>query len=92
MESCVEFEDLGSGEVEAYTITFPDRANVEEKRLSILAPIGTALIGFREGGVVTWNTPGGVRQLKIRRVTPPKVEPSDVPPPSAGPRQPTRAG
>ena len=74
MESCVEFEDLATGEVEEYTITFPDRANVEHKRLSILAPIGTALIGCREGNIVSWSTPGGVRRLKIRRVTPPAVE------------------
>jgi regulator of nucleoside diphosphate kinase len=73
MESRVEFEDLGSGEVDDYTITFPDRANVEQKRLSILAPIGTALIGCREGDVVDWTTPGGVRSLKVRRVSPPPV-------------------
>ena len=76
MESHVEFEDLGTNEVEDYTITFPDRANVEEKRLSILAPIGTALIGCRTGDVVSWATPGGIRQLKIRRVTPPLAAPS----------------
>jgi regulator of nucleoside diphosphate kinase len=74
MDSTVEFEDLGTGEVERYTITFPDRANVERKRLSILAPIGTALIGYRVGDVVTWSTPGGERQLKIRQVTPAAVE------------------
>lgn len=71
MESRVEFEDLATGEVEEYTITFPDRANVDEKRLSILAPIGTAFIGCREGDIVKWSTPGGSRELKIRRVTAP---------------------
>lgn len=71
MESLVEFEDLATSEIEEYTITFPDRANVDEKRLSILAPVGTALIGYREGDIVKWSTPGGVRQLKIRRVTAP---------------------
>jgi regulator of nucleoside diphosphate kinase len=71
MDSHVEFEDLGTGEVEGYTITFPERANVEAQRISILSPIGTALIGCREGRTVNWNTPGGVRQLKIRRVTAP---------------------
>ena len=76
MDSTVEFEDLGTGEVEAYTITFPDRADVEEKRLSILAPIGTALIGYRIGDLVRWSTPGGVRQLKIRRVTAPAPQPA----------------
>lgn len=71
MDSSVEFEDLGTGEVEEYTITFPDRADVERKRMSILAPIGTALIGCRVGDIVRWATPGGVRQLKVRRVAAP---------------------
>lgn len=71
MESRVEFEDLATSEIEEYTITFPDRANVDEKRISILTPIGTALIGCREGAVVKWATPGGIRELKIRRVTAP---------------------
>lgn len=68
MDSTVEFEDLGMNEIEEYTITFPDRADVEQKRISILAPIGTALIGCRVGDIVKWSTPGGIRQLKIRHV------------------------
>jgi regulator of nucleoside diphosphate kinase len=76
MESRVEFEDLATGEIEVYSITFPDRADVEAQRISILAPIGIALIGCREGQVVSWNTPGGIRQLKIRQVTP---APAEVP-------------
>src|SRR5690606_33938904 len=58
MDSSVEFEDLTTSEIEEYTITFPDRANVDEKRLSILAPIGTALLGCRVGEIVNWSTPG----------------------------------
>lgn len=68
LDSTVQFEDVGTGEVEEYTITFPDRADIEQKRISILAPIGTALIGYRVGDTVNWSTPGGVRQLKINRV------------------------
>ena len=63
LDSKVEFEDLTTGDVEDYIISFPERANIEEKRVSILAPIGTALIGSREGNAVTWSTPGGVRRL-----------------------------
>jgi regulator of nucleoside diphosphate kinase len=70
LQATVQYEDLGTGELEEYTITFPDRASIEKKRLSILAPIGTALIGCRVGDIVKWSTPGGVRQLKVRRVTP----------------------
>ncbi len=75
MDSTVEFEDIGTGEVEEYTITFPDRADIELKRISILAPIGTALIGCRVGDIVNWSTPGGVRQLKVRRVSAPAPAP-----------------
>jgi regulator of nucleoside diphosphate kinase len=78
MESTVEFEDLATNEIEEFTITFPDRANVEKKRLSILAPIGTALIGCRAGDIVSWSTPGGMRRLKIRRVDPPVPERASV--------------
>lgn len=80
MESRVTFEDLNSGEIEEYAITFPDRANIEEKRISILAPVGTALIGCREGEIVQWNTPGGIRRLKIRQV----VAASPMPESAAG--------
>ena len=78
MDSTVEYEDLGTSEVEKYTIVFPDRADVDRKRLSILAPIGTALLGCRVGDIVKWSTPGGVRQLKIREVTPPARETASV--------------
>ena len=71
MDSTVEFEDIGTGEVEEYTITFPERADVDRKRISILAPIGTALIGYRVGDIVKWSTPGGIRQLKVTRVSAP---------------------
>ena len=71
MESTVEFEDLSTHEIQEYTLVFPGRANIDDKLLSVLAPIGTALLGCRVGNVVRWSTPGGVRHLLIRRVTQP---------------------
>ncbi len=76
MESTVEFEDLSTGEIDEFTITFPHRADIEHKRISILAPIGIALIGCRVGDMVEWATPGGVRQLKVLRVTAPSPLPA----------------
>jgi regulator of nucleoside diphosphate kinase len=70
MDSRVQFEDLGTGEIEEYTLTFPEKADISEGRLSILAPVGTALLGFRTGDIVDWPTPGGMRRLKIHHVTP----------------------
>jgi len=74
MNSTVQFEDLGTSEVSEYTITFPETANVERGRISILAPIGTALIGCRVGDIVRWSAPGGIRQLKVRQVTAPTAD------------------
>lgn len=74
MNATVEFEDLGTNEIEEYTITFPESADVERKRISILTPIGTALLGYRVGDIINWPTPGGIRELKVRRVTAPSPE------------------
>jgi len=71
MGSKVEIEDRESGEVDTYTLVYPDQADATAGRLSILAPIGTAIIGFAQGDTFAWRTPGGTRQLLIRRVEPP---------------------
>jgi len=71
MGSRVEIEDRESGEVDAYTLVYPEHADGAAGRLSILAPIGMAIIGFAEGDTFAWRTPGGTRQLLIRKVSPP---------------------
>jgi regulator of nucleoside diphosphate kinase len=81
MGSRVRFEDLYSNEIEEYTLTYPDQADIGEGRLSILAPVGTALIGYRAGDIVDWPTPGGIRRLKIHGVTPSR----EVPAPALSP-------
>jgi regulator of nucleoside diphosphate kinase len=68
MGSQVEIEDLESGEVDAYTLVFPDQADAAQGRLSIFAPIGTAILGFAEGDTFAWRTPGGTRKLRLRAV------------------------
>lgn len=70
INSSVEFEDLTTGEIEECTLVLPERADAAIKRISVLAPLGTALIGCRVGDIVCWGTPGGMRQLKVRRITP----------------------
>ncbi|MDD2763833.1 MAG: nucleoside diphosphate kinase regulator [Opitutaceae bacterium] len=77
MGSRVEIEDLTTGEVEEYTLAFPEHANVDTGMLSVLAPIGTAIIGCTQGDEVSWTTPGGTRRIKLRRV----VQPADTPTP-----------
>ena len=71
MGATVEIEDRESGEIDTYTLVYPEHADAAAGRLSILAPIGMALIGFAEGDTFTWRTPGGQRRLLIRKVTQP---------------------
>lgn len=73
MNARFEIEDLETGEVDEYTLVFPDRANFEQRMISVLAPIGTAVLGYSEGNEVEWATPGGMRRFRIRRVTRPEV-------------------
>jgi len=51
-----------------YTVVFPEDENYQEKRISVLAPVGTALFGCRAGDVVEWKIPIGLRRLKIKEV------------------------
>lgn len=75
--SFVRIEDLYTGEVEEYTLTFPDQADIGSCRLSVLSPVGIALLGSREGAIVDWPTPGGIRRLKIHRVSQPALAGSE---------------
>ena len=68
MNSQVRVRDLGSGKVTVYTVVFPPDADFSRNRISILAPIGTALLGLRVGDVIEWKVPAGTRRLKVESV------------------------
>jgi len=68
MNSEVEVVDLTTQERRSVTVVFPSMAGIEDGRISVLAPLGTALIGHCEGARVNWQTPRGPRQLQVGRV------------------------
>ncbi|MBU0482835.1 MAG: nucleoside diphosphate kinase regulator [Proteobacteria bacterium] len=65
MNSQVRVLDIDSCEDSTYTIVFPAQANIAYNKISILAPIGTALLGYRVGDIVEWEVPSGLKRLKI---------------------------
>ncbi|MBD5779779.1 GreA/GreB family elongation factor [Pelagicoccus sp. NFK12] len=69
LNSSVHLEDLDLNEVETYELTMPSRANPDFNRVSILAPLGVALLGVRAGEDFMWRTPGGLRRLRVVSVT-----------------------
>lgn len=68
MDSHVLVRDLNSGIDSSYTLVFPRDADIAQGKISILAPIATALLGYREGDEIEWPTPGGWRRLRIVKV------------------------
>ncbi|HVR71925.1 MAG TPA: nucleoside diphosphate kinase regulator [Vicinamibacteria bacterium] len=68
MNSRVEVADLDSGDTVTFTLVFPRHANVAEGRVSVLAPLGMAVLGRRPGDEFTWDFPAGERRLVVRRV------------------------
>jgi regulator of nucleoside diphosphate kinase len=65
MNSTVRVTDLDANTTHLYTIVFPGDADFDKGRISILSPLGTALLGYRAGDVVTWEMPRGTRRLRI---------------------------
>ena len=68
MHSKLVVRDLRADESETYTLVFPDDADINEGKLSVLAPLGAALLGVRAGQVVEFAAPGGTRRLKVEKV------------------------
>lgn len=65
MHSRVECEDATAGDKHVLTLVYPREANVDEHKVSVLAPVGTALLGLSIGQSIDWDAPGG-RKLKLR--------------------------
>ncbi len=68
MNSRVRIRDLVSDERETYTLVYPPEADIDQGLLSVLAPLGTALLGAKAGDEVEVNAPGGVRRIKVERI------------------------
>ncbi|MCD0463671.1 nucleoside diphosphate kinase regulator [Roseiconus lacunae] len=69
MNSIVVLTEIGSGETDRYKLVYPEDANIAEGRLSVFAPVGTAILGYRVGDLVRWNVPSGTIELRIDAVT-----------------------
>jgi len=69
MNSTVEIRDLAFDETETYTLVYPEQANIHANRLSVLAPLGTAILGCRVGDVVRVKTPSGARRVRVEEIS-----------------------
>lgn len=75
MRSHVVFVDKATGERHSVQLVYPSEADMAQQRVSILTPIGAALIGMRVGSAIDWpNRHGERRQLEIVEVVQPVRE------------------
>lgn len=68
MNSTVCLRDLDTGEEETYTLVFPEDSDLKQGKLSVLAPIGTAMLGYKVGDIFDWDVPSGKRRLQVEKI------------------------
>jgi regulator of nucleoside diphosphate kinase len=68
MNSRAELLDLETGERMEFTLVCPADANIEEGKISVLAPLGAAMIGYRVGDEFEWSVPYGERRFRVTAV------------------------
>lgn len=59
MNSRVKFRNLSDGEVRVRTLVYPAKMTDSNTQLSVMAPVGAALLGLRVGDTIHWELPGG---------------------------------
>ncbi len=68
MNSKIHLLDLDTQEEMIYRLVFPDNADAAEGKISILAPIGTAMLGYKTGDIIEWKVPGGITKLEVKEI------------------------
>lgn len=68
LNSTVCLTDADTGDEMIYTLVFPEEADMSQGKISILAPIGTGMLGYRVGDTFEWETPGGKRCIRVKEI------------------------
>ncbi|QIH38168.1 GreA/GreB family elongation factor [Flavobacterium sp. Sr18] len=69
MNSHVTVKDIKTKQQMNIQIVMPSQSNIKDGKVSILAPLSVAIIGFKENDEVEWQLPAGIKNLKIITVT-----------------------
>lgn len=68
MNSKTRLVDIDTGEEMTYSLVFPEDADILQDKISILAPIGTAMLGYRVGDIFEWPVPEGIRKIQVKEI------------------------
>ncbi len=61
----VKVREVESNRMLSFTIVMPDQADIKRNRVSVLTPMGSAVIGLRKGNKLEWKMPAGLKKLEI---------------------------
>lgn len=66
MNSQIRFQDVETEKETTVILVYPSEANLDQNKISLFTPVGSALIGLKIGQTIAWPFPGGkTRQLKV---------------------------
>lgn len=68
MNSRAEMLDLDTSETVTFTLVFPSQANIDAGKISVLAPIGAGMLGYRENDEFEWQVPDGMRRMRVNQI------------------------
>jgi len=68
MNSVLNVFFLDSGKTMELRLVYPQSANLSNGLISVLSPLGCALLGYKAGDVVTFNAPKGEQKVRIEKV------------------------
>jgi regulator of nucleoside diphosphate kinase len=68
MRSRVRLRDVVSGQEMVYSLVFPNEADLNQGKISVLAPIGTAMLGYQVGEIIEWDVPVGLKRFTVEEV------------------------
>ena len=68
LNSTARIADQETNEEMIYSLVFPEDADTSQGKISILAPIGTAMLGYKVGDTFEWDTPGGKRVIRVEEI------------------------
>lgn len=68
LNSKVKIMAEGREDIMELILVMPDKADMKERKISVVAPVGAALIGFRQGQKVSWQVPAGKKTFTILEV------------------------
>ena len=68
LNSRVRLRDLDNDQEMILTLALPGTANLEDGRISVASPIGTAMLGYAAGDTIEWQVPSGIKCIRIEEV------------------------